>query len=210
MTSFRPLIIASVLSLGLCACGSSDSSKSSSNGGSSDGAGAGAAAAGDGASHVESRDQLGGGKPNFTPAEAWVVYPPENKMRMANYRVPGTEGDGDGTLVIAAWPSNLGGLEANASRWMTQASIQGSPAELTEDQRWELEVRDFVVTVFHLDAGSTASGGESDAHGAKGTPLMVAYIEKPGSQGCWTVKLTGPSATITRNKADFETFLKGL
>ncbi len=133
-------------------------------------------------------------------------------MRLANYRVPGVDGAEDGAVVVAAWPSNLGGLEANVSRWMNQAGIEPGPDGLSDEQRWELEVRDFVVSVFHLDAGggSEAPGTESNEHGAKGTPLLVAYIEKPGAQGCWTVKLTGPSATINKTKADFETFLKGL
>lgn len=203
MTLYRPLLLVSLLSLGLCACGGEEPSAPSaiSSGGGVDSAPG---------SHAETRDQVPGGMPNFAPAESWAAYPPENKMRLANYRIPGVEGEGDAKVVVAAWPTNLGGLEANAVRWMGQTGIEGTFGDLSEEQMWEIKAGSFVATVFHLDAGQVAGAAESDAHGAKGLPLLVAYIEKPGSQPCWTVKVTGPSATINRNKDDFETFIKGL
>lgn len=203
MTFYRPLALISFLSLGLCACGAD---QASTDAGGEKGAGSEVA----GASHAQSRDQLPGGMPNFTPAEGWTAYPPENTMRLANYRIPGVEGEGDGAVVVAVWDSKLGGLEANVKRWMGQAGLVGTPSDLSGEQAWEIEADGIFSSVFHLDAGAGTAEAESDAHGAKGSPLLVAYIEKPSFEGCWTVKVTGPSATIKRNKADFETFLKGL
>lgn len=164
---------------------------------------------GDSPSHVGSADQLPEALPRFLPDEAWTVEAPSNAMRLHQYRLPGADGDGDAELVVAAWPSNLNGLEANLRRWIDQAGMALDVSELGPDRLEEREVRGFVLTTLALE-GAEEAGGDEGAHGPTGTPMLVSYIEKPGYPGVWTVKVTGPWATIQAHRDAVQAFLDRL
>lgn len=177
------------------------------------------AQAGDGAapaapSHISGAENLPEDKPRFVPADDWVVEPP-GRMRLHQYRVPGADlgEDGraeDGLLVVASWPSNVGGLEANLRNWIQQSGMDLELSELTEEHLVESEVRHFVVHTLYLEGAAEAEGGEAAeaVHGASGRPMMVAYIEKAGYAGVWTVKLTGSLETIRAHREGFRAFLE--
>ncbi len=162
--------------------------------------------------HVSSPEELPETLPRFIPDEAWRTVPPSKGMRLHQYQVPGADGDASaaGEVVVAAWPRGVGGLEANVSRWIRQAGMELAVADLSGEQLSRRTVRGFEVSVLRLDGGAGADAGQGGAHGAAGQPLTVAYIEKPGHPGVWTVKLTGPIQTIQAQSAAFDAFLDRL
>lgn len=162
--------------------------------------------------HVGSPAELPAELPRFIPDEGWKTVPPSKGMRLHQYEVPGAGGAGSaaGELVVAAWPRGVGGLEANLSRWIRQAGMSQTVAELSTEQLSRRNVRGFEVSVLRLEGASGEGEAASGAHGAAGQPLTVAYIEKPGHPGVWTVKLTGPIETIQAQGAAFDAFLDRL
>lgn len=162
--------------------------------------------------HASSADELPEALPRFTPDDAWTTVPPTKGMRLHQYQVPGVDGAGSsgGEVVVAAWPRGVGGLEANLSRWIRQAGMNVQVADLSAEQLSRRTVRGFEVSVLRLDGGAGADPGAAGAHGAAGQPMTVAYIEKPGHPGVWTVKLTGPIETIQAQSAAFDAFLDRL
>lgn len=162
-------------------------------------------------SHLSSADQLPEESPRFVPDEAWTVVPLTSEMRLHHFRAPGAgEGLAPADVVVAAWPHDVGGLESNLTRWINQSGMTLTVADLTEEQLSRKSVRGFEVSILRLDGGGTGSGETDDAHGAAGQPMTVAYIEKPGHPGVWTVKLTGPIETIQAHGAAFDAFLDRL
>lgn len=162
--------------------------------------------------HIASSADLPAELPRFIPDDGWRTVPPSKGMRLHQYEVPGADGAGSaaGEVVVAAWPQGVGGLEANLSRWIRQAGMSLSVADLSSEQLTRRSVRGFEVTVLRLDGASGAGGAAAGAHGAAGQPLTVAYIEKSGHPGVWTVKLTGPIETIQSQGAAFDAFLDRL
>ncbi len=165
-----------------------------------------------GPDHLSSAEDLPAALPRFIPDESWTTVPPSKGMRLHQYQLPGADGgvSAAGEVVVAAWPKGVGGLEANLSRWIRQAGMDVPVAELTEEQFSRRTVRGFEVSVLRLDGGAGADGDPAGAHGAAGRPMTVAYIEKPGHPGVWTVKLTGPIETIQAQGAAFDAFLDRL
>lgn len=162
--------------------------------------------------HVSTSQELPEALPRFVPDSSWKVVPPSKGMRLHQYQLPGADGAASSAaeVVVAAWPRGVGGLEANLSRWIRQSGMSLSVADLSEEQLSRRSVRGFEVSVLRLGGGAGADGAPAGAHGAAGQPLTVAYIEKPGHPGVWTVKLTGPIETIQAQGAAFDAFLDRL
>ena len=162
--------------------------------------------------HLASPAELPAELPRFIPDDGWRTVPPSKGMRLHQYEVPGAAGAGraSGEVVVAAWPQGVGGLEANLSRWIRQSGMNLSVEQLSSDQLSRRNVRGFEVSILRLEGASGAGDAASGAHGAAGQALTVAYIEKPGHPGVWTVKLTGPIETIQAQGAAFDAFLDRL
>ena len=113
-------------------------------------------------------------------------------------------------MVVAAWPQGVGGLEANLSRWIRQAGMSLSVAELSERAAGQTERSGLRRHGAPPRRRVGRRRRRRGAHGAAGQPLTVAYIEKSGHPGVWTVKLTGPIETIQSQGAAFDAFLDRL
>lgn len=139
----------------------------------------------------------------FTPPSSWRREAPESSMRVAQFGIPGSSGEKDGTVAVYYFGSGQGGgIAENAKRWQDQFT-DATPGPVTSLERSGLKVT--VVTT----QGTYASGmpmGPSTPE--PGFALWGAIIEAP--QGNVFVKATGPKALIERSRPDFDALLASL
>lgn len=198
------LLTATTACFFIAACGGDSSTIIGTEGAAgSDAAGAGSEAAAKAAMAEE--------LPKFTPPEGWTSQPLKNEYRIHQYEVPGAEPGEEETVVVATWAGNLGGLHKNLQRWGGEVKMTSEPHEWTAEQRWEKDVRGFFVTVIHLEGELSGMHGvtEGEAPATDGA-VLAAFIEKPGVNRVWTVKLAGNAKTIRLQKDSFEAFLESM
>jgi hypothetical protein len=129
-------------------------------------------------------------------------------MRRAQYRVPGPGGDGE-CYVFYFGPGQGGTPMANAERWASQfADEKGQPAMAAMKTRTEKVGGADVL--FVETRGTFMSGGMmGDQVVAKpGSALLGAVVEGPDAN--WFFKLTGPEATVSAQRAAFETMVRSV
>jgi hypothetical protein len=132
---------------------------------------------------------------------AWTWYPPETRMRVANYAVPGVDGADQAHVVIY---EGIGGSpEMNIQRWAMQfRSPDGGAVEPVVET---IEVAGMPVTLVELK-------GEHKATRASAyTPdqiMLGALIEAP--EAPIQITLVGPSATVEANREAFRAMIEGM
>jgi hypothetical protein len=141
--------------------------------------------------------------PRFVAQEGWSQEAVTSSMRLHQFRLPGADGHADVEVVVASWPNGVGPREDNLVRWASQVGATAvDPAK-----RWEQDVRQFKVTTVELQGPYTPDGGNTQADG---TVLLASWIEVPGEARVWTVKATGPAASIAKWRASYDAFMAGL
>lgn len=151
--------------------------------------------------------------PRFLPQPGWTSEAPSNGMRLMQFSLPGdAEGKADDALlVVSSWPGGIGPLEGNISRWVQQVSGSSPDGNLTAEQRWTEDIRDFAVTTVHLEGGiKPVDGMDPSTPTLDKGAMLASFIEKPGEAPVWTVKAIGPQSTINKHKAAFRAFIAGL
>jgi len=143
----------------------------------------------------------------FSAPSSWRRETPASSMRAAQFAIPGTANEKDGTVAVYYFGSvQGGGIEENVKRWESQfTDAAGQPAH---GQSSEVSKNGLKVTIVRVQ-GTYASGmpmGPSTPQ--PGSSLWGAIIAGPG--GNVFVKATGPAALIDRSKGDFETLLDSL
>lgn len=137
----------------------------------------------------------------------WVSETPQSSMRRAQYRVPGTDGDGQ-AVVFYFGPGQGGTAEANAARWAGQMAQPdgrgGREAMHTEN----LAVG--TIQVLWVEVTGTYNGGM-----AMGTPkpledamLLGAIVQ--GADANWFFKVTGPRTTLEPQRDAFRAMIRSL
>ncbi|MEM1448168.1 MAG: hypothetical protein AAF957_03495 [Planctomycetota bacterium] len=161
-------------------------------------------------SSVSSPDEMPSDLPRFVAQEGWVNEPPANQMRLMQFRLPGGD-SGDGEVAVASWPGGVGPLEANLDRWVAQVGMSTPAAQLPDEQRWAEEVRDFLVTTIYVKGPiAPMQGSGSDAGPIEDGAMIAAFVEKVGGTAVWTIKATGPAATIAKQEEAIRAFLRAL
>jgi hypothetical protein len=134
---------------------------------------------------------------------SWVWRPP-SQMRVANYTVPGQGGADAGELVVFFFgPGQGGAIQPNIDRWVGQ--FRAADGGAVEPKIEHLSVDEMKVTLVEL-AGSYMGMGMTAP--ADDTLFLAAIVEAP--VGNVFIRLTGPSATVEANRADYMTMLNGL
>ena len=120
-------------------------------------------------------------------------------MRKASFIVPRADGDSeDGELTVFYFgPGQGGSVDANVDRWIKQFG-EVKPSDVRRADREANGLRQHTV---ELDSGTFSAG-----MGAAGKPkdkfgLVGGIVESPS--GAYFFKMTGPSKTIKKAKADF-------
>ena len=130
-------------------------------------------------------------------------------MRKAQYRLPGSGGAGDATLVVYHFgPGGGGGVEANLERWAGQfeqpdgsdsrAAMKSAARTLNGREVTEVDLAGTYVA--ETSPGSGEHVREEDWR------MLAAILAAP--EGAYYAKLVGPSATIKRWEASFTSFLE--
>jgi hypothetical protein len=145
----------------------------------------------------------------WTVPAGWVAEQPSSPMRRAQYKVPGSAGDGE-CVVFYFGPGQGGDPMSNAARWTEQFTLaDGSPAQ-SAAKTSEMVVGGLKVVLVEV-AGTYKGGMTMTAEPAKPKPgyrLLGAIA--PGPDANWYFKFTGPEATVQEQKAAFTAMVSSL
>ena len=136
----------------------------------------------------------------------WEKEQPSSSMRMAQFRFPGN--DGDGELVIF---SGIGGsIDANLNRWYGQFKSETEKSVSESAIRTNSQIKDMNVTFSYVEGTYLKS-----SMGMSGTKtempnyaLLAAIVATP--DGLYYFKGTGPKSTMDAHKVYFETFIRSI
>jgi hypothetical protein len=151
------------------------------------------------------------GELHWDVPKPWTQEPPANSMRMAQYRVPKTQGDAeDGECVVFYFGPRQGGdAQSNVARWASMFSkADGSPAESKVSEQnvgGRLITR---VTAEGTYQPTSMSFGGSPPPPRPGYRLLGAIV--PGGDANWFFRCTGPAKTIGANEGAFDSLLKSV
>lgn len=138
----------------------------------------------------------------------WVEEERSSSMRVAQYKLPRTDGDTeDGSLVLYYFGKGQGGTAAaNVERWASQIQQpDGSKAKVTEESFTANGMKVTTVDGAGTYVAETAPGS-GEFLNKPGYRLRAAVIETPN--GSYYVKLVGPEKTITHWNEAFVGYLK--
>ena len=138
----------------------------------------------------------------------WVEEERSSSMRVAQYKLPRTDGDTeDASLVLYYFGKGQGGTAAaNVERWASQIQQpDGSKAKVTEESFTANGMKVTTVDGAGTYVAETAPGS-GEFLNKPGYRLRAAVIETPN--GSYYVKLVGPEKTITHWNEAFVGYLK--
>jgi len=130
--------------------------------------------------------------------EHWVVEPPSNRMRVAQYRVPGKAGDGE-CVVFYFGPGQGGDAMANAQRWAGQFTKPDGTSAADTMQLTELASAR--LPLYLVEVTGTYSGGMSGMAAQDGYMLLGGIAQGPDAP--WFFKFVGPEATVRAEREAF-------
>lgn len=140
----------------------------------------------------------------FDIPDAWRREQPSSGMRLAQAVVPGPAGPGE-LAVFHFGAGQGGGIESNFERWLGQVE---QPAGSTPE-RGDFTTEGFKVSWIDARGTLLPSGmGSGPATPQPGFRLLGAVVE--GEGGPWFFKLTGPAATLGKQRAAFLELLRGV
>lgn len=154
--------------------------------------------------------QNSSGELRFKAPDGWVVEKASSTMRVAQYKLPGREGDkDDGSLVLYYFGASQGGTaQANIDRWIGQMQQPDGSASKDKAKTESLTINGLKVTTVDVTGTYTAemAPGSGSFHNDANYRLRAAVIETP--KGNYFVKLAGPAQTIARWDQAYMDFLK--
>jgi len=131
------------------------------------------------------------GNPNWRVPEHWEPAA-GSSMRRASFALNPAEGAID--ISVTSFPGDVGGELANANRWRNQLGLPPvTEAELPQIQQ-PLAGSHHPANLVRIDNGETAT--------------LAATIFQQGNS--WFFKMTGPSAAVGREEADFLDFVRSV
>ena len=140
---------------------------------------------------------------NWTAPADWVAETPANSMRRAQYRVPGSAGDGE-CVVFYFGPGQGGDAMSNAVRWANQfIQPDGSPS--AERLKTEQVAMGSVQVLKAEVSGTYKTGGPMMGGSGQSLPdHMLLGAVAQGADANWFFKLTGPRETVEANRVAFD------
>ncbi len=129
----------------------------------------------------------------------------QRPMRVATYTVPSAGEGVAGECAVFYFGSGQGGdIRSNIDRWVGQFENPSEPVEASREVNGMK-----VTTVTTTGAFLSPAGPMMESQGKKPDYMLLgAIVEAP--QGSVFFKLTGPSATVTAAKAEFDALLGSL
>jgi hypothetical protein len=152
------------------------------------------------------------GELHFKAPAGWVSEKPGSSMRVAQYRLPKTEGatdeSEDASLVLYYFGARqAGSVQANVDRWIDQMQQPDAGSSRDKAKIRTLIVKGLKVTTVDVSGTYTAemSPGSSMHYNKPGYRLRAAVVETPN--GAYYVKLVGPEKTVSRWDQSFTDYL---
>ena len=150
------------------------------------------------------------GDVSYKVPEGWTVEKPSSEMRLAQYKLPKAEGDGEDALLVVYYfgPGQGGTPEANIERWVNMVKQPDGLASKDKARTETLTVNGLQVNT--VDVTGNYSGGMSQDSAPKDSKsiyrLRGAVIETP--KGAYFVRLTGPEKTVGHWDQAFNDYIK--
>ena len=157
-----------------------------------------------------SRFQTAAGELRYKVPEGWTAEKPTSDMRVAQYKLPKVEGDGeDALLVVYYFGQGQGGSpQANIDRWINQMKQPDGGSSKEKAKTETLTVNGLQVNT--VDVLGNYSGGMSpDSAPAESKSiyrLRAAVVDTP--KGSYFVKLTGPEKTVGHWDQAYSDYIK--
>lgn len=150
------------------------------------------------------------GELRFKAPDGWVKEQTTSSMRVAQYKLPKTEGDPEDALLVLYFfgPTQGGAVQANIDRWISQ--MQQPDGSASKDK-----ARTETSTVNGLKITSVDVSGTYTAEMAPGTPsqrneanyrMRAAVVETP--KGNYFLKIVGPAKTMDHWEQSVTDFVK--
>ncbi len=141
------------------------------------------------------------------PAD-WIAEPVSSSMRLAQFKIPASNGGNDANLILFYFGPGQGGTpEANITRWQTQFSTpQGGRVEAKVEK---LEVSNMPVTIVELNGNYARSIGMGSAENGMAQQTLLASIVET-AQGNVTIQLYGDTATVAARHKAYITFIRSI
>jgi gluconolactonase len=141
-----------------------------------------------------------------TPA-SWQVEPPANKMRFAQFRIKGKDGE-DAELVI--FKGLGGGVKQNVERWKGQ--FIAPEGKTIDDVSKVSEITLGGKKATRLDISGTYKfkaapfDPNSKEERKPGYKMVAIYFDGP--EDVYQIKLTGPAKTVDEHLKEFDDWIK--
>lgn len=152
------------------------------------------------------------GELHFKAPAGWVSEKPGSSMRVAQYRLPKTEGAADesedASLVLYYFGARqAGSVQSNVDRWIDQMQQPDAGSSRDKAKIRTLIVNGLKVTTVDVTGTYTAemSPGSTMHYNKPGYRLRAAVVETPN--GAYYVKLVGPEKTVSRWDQSFTDYL---
>jgi hypothetical protein len=151
----------------------------------------------------------GSARLTWTIPDGWASEAPATSMRIAQYRVPGSAGDGE-CIVFYFGAGEGGEVMANARRWAGQFSQPDGSSSLDRMKVSSLDSTAFPVRIVEVtgtyDGGMTMTAQPTQA--LEGSMLLGGIAAGP--DGPWFFKMTGPEATIRSQRKAFVDMMRSI
>jgi hypothetical protein len=146
----------------------------------------------------------------FKVPAGWVEEERTSSMRVAQYRLPKSDGDTeDALLVLYYFGQGQGGsTAANMERWVGQMKQEDGSASKDKAKEEKFEANGLKVTTVDVSGTYVAetAPGSGTLLNKPGYRLRAAVVETP--KGSYFVKLVGPVKTVTHWNDSFLTYLR--
>jgi hypothetical protein len=150
------------------------------------------------------------GELRYTAPADWVKEQPTSAMRVAQYKLPKAEGDGeDAALVIYFFGATQGGsTQANIDRWISQIQQPDGSSSKDKAKSETTTINGLKVTTVDVAGTYTAemAPGSGTQRNDANYRLRAAVIET--SKGNYFLKLVGPAKTMVRWEQSVTGFVK--
>jgi hypothetical protein len=150
------------------------------------------------------------GELHYKAPDGWVKEPSSSAMRVAQYKLPKAEGDGeDASLVIYFFGATQGGaVQANIDRWTSQVQQPDGSSSKDKAKTETSTVNGLKVTTVDVSGTYTAemAPGTGSQRNDANYRMRAAVIETP--KGNYFLKLVGPAKTMGRWEQSFTDFVK--
>ena len=158
----------------------------------------------DGKTRRELIDGLG-----YTVPEQWATQPPSNRMRLAQYDIPGP--GGGASFTVYRFPGGAGTVDQNVERWLGQFD---PPEGKTLEEVSKVEKKEIDgLAVTQVEVSGNFGGQSMAPMAAPEAPksdmrMFAAIVEGQGDP--YFVKVIGPNATLARWQPPLESLVASL